>query len=203
MKRLLFVFLLILVNNLTQGQNLFFKTGLNHTTYNFKDQNGIKLQGLIPGVAPSYQLGAGFPIFQEWGNYEIGVTIDSFDATGGGSNDNFHWNTTYGGIRNSVEFYPIWGDLTLGIKANLGTSKIINGSQSLNNAKFDISRHPEFNGILLQPGLGLTISYRVFEQGSLSFQYDYSNSTTLGKKTMETLNFQNNRILFGIHYQLY
>lgn len=203
MKRLLFIFFLILVNNLTVAQELFFKTGLNHTTYNFKVKNEKKLQGLIPGVGSSYQLGAGIPLVENVVKYEIGLTLDSFDASGGGSTDNFNWNTTYGGIRNSVEFYPIWGDLTLGIQANLGASKIINGSQDLNNSKFDISKHPEFNGILLQPGLGLTMSYQVFDQGLLSFQYDYSTGTTLGKKTVEILKFQNNRILFGIHYQLY
>jgi hypothetical protein len=80
---------------------------------------------------------------------------------------------------------------------------IINGNQGLNNSKFDISKHPEFRGILIQPGLGVSMFYRVFEQGLLSFQYDYSTSKTFGKKTAETLTFQNNRILFGVHYQLY
>ena len=203
MKRPIFVILFILVNHLTHGQNLFFKTGLNYTSYNFEDQNGKKLQGLIPGVGSSFQLGAGIPLVESVVEYEIGLTLDSFDASGGGSMDNFNWNTTYGGIRNSIEFYPIWGDLTLGIQANLGTSKIINGSQDLNNSKFDISKHPEFNGILVQPGLGLTMLYQVFDQGLLSFQYDYSRSITLGEKTVETLSFRNSRILFGIHYQLY
>jgi hypothetical protein len=203
MMRLLIIFFLILTNNIVKAQDLFFRTGLNHTTYNFEDQNRKKLQGLIPGIGLSYQLGAGVPLFQDWGKYEIGFTLDSFNASGGGSSDNFYWNTTYGGIRNSVEFYPIWGDLTLGIKANLGTSKIINGNQGLNNSKFDISKHPEFRGILIQPGLGVSMFYRVFEQGLLSFQYDYSTSKTFGKKTAETLTFQNNRILFGVHYQLY
>jgi len=203
MKRLIIIFFFIFLPNVSKAQELFFRTGLNHTTYNFKDQNRNKLQGLIPGIGLSYQLGAGVPLFQEWGKYEIGFTLDSFNASGGGSADNFNWNTTYGGIRNSVGFYPIWGDLTLGIKANLGTSKIINGSQVLNNSNFNISKHPEFSGILIQPGLGVSMSYRVLDQGLLSFQYDYSYSKTLGIKTAETLTFQNNRILFGVHYLIH
>ncbi|AMQ57087.1 hypothetical protein [Algoriphagus sanaruensis] len=203
MKRSLPLFIFILGLTIkSYSQEIFFRTGLNHTSYNFKDQYGLKITGLLPGVGSSYGLGIGVPFAQEWLKYEFGLTVNSFDATGGDVNNNYSWNTTYGGLTNTVAFYPTSGELSVGILATASAMGMINGTQVINNSRYELRKNPEFSGLLVQPGLGVSVLYNIFNQGYISLQYDYSLAFRLGRKTEETLSYLNNRILFGIHFQL-
>lgn len=203
MRRCIFLTLVILgVTFNTYAQEMYFRSGLNHTTYDFKDQNGLKVNGLQPGLGSSFGLGVGIPLAQEWLKYEFGLSIDSFNATGGDVNNNYSWNTTYGGVKNTLAFFPTSGELSVGVLATLGTMRMLNGSQVINNARYELLKNPEFSGILLQPGLGVSASYNIFNQGYLSLQYDYSRTIRLGQQTEEKLTYLTNRILFGIHFQL-
>jgi hypothetical protein len=194
--------LLLAGSNISIGQEIFIKTGINQTSYDFKDKNGEKLAGLNPELGQSYQVGAGIPLFNQRAKYEVGLTLDAYNASGGNLTKFYNWNTTYGGVRNSFTFFPIQEAVTLGIVANLGVSTILNGTQILNNTRYSLRDNPEFNGALLHPGLGLSLSYTILPNGYLSFQYDYSRSVRLGNKTEEELNFRTTRILFGIHFQI-
>lgn len=203
MRKLFLLAILMVVVSLTcYSQSIYFRTGLNQTAYNFLDQNGDKASGLVPGVGSSFELGIGLPLSQDWFKYELGLSLDSYNATGGDLNNNYSWNTNYGGVKNTITFFPTSGELNLGILAVAGASTIFNGSQVINNSRYELKSHPEFNGILLQAGLGLSLSYNIFNQGFLSVQYDYSKSFRAGEQTDEKLSYLNNRILFGIHFQL-
>jgi len=202
MRKILILALLILGLSDGYSQDLFFKTGLNRTSYSFTDQSGEKLDGLSPGIGSSFEIGLGIPFAQEWLKYELGAAINSFNATGGDFNNNYTWNTTYGGINNSISFFPTSGELSIGILGTLGVSTIISGTQSLNNSRFDLKKNPEFSGILIQPGLGLSVGYNIFNQGFLSIQYDFTRSFRLGEESVEKLNYLNNRLLFGVHFNL-
>lgn len=202
MRKILILALLVFGLHNVYSQELFFKTGLNRTSYSFTDQLGEKLDGLSPGIGSSYEIGMGIPLIQGWLKYELGAAINSYNATGGDFNNNYTWNTTYGGINNSISFFPTYGELSIGILGILGVSTIISGTQSLNNSRFDLKKHPEFSGILIQPGLGLSFGYNIFNQGFLSIRYDISKSVQLGEESVEKLQYLNNRLLFGIHFNL-
>lgn len=196
------ILLLVLASFQSHAQDLFFKTGINQTTYDFRDKNGNKLSRLLPELGQSYHAGLGIPLFDYWARYEIGLTLDAYNASGGDLTKYYHWNTNYGGIRNSFTFFPIDEEVTLGITANLGVSTILNGTQILNNTRFSLRDDPEFTGAVLHPGLGFSLAYNILKNGYLSFQYDHSRSLRLGDKAEENLNFITNRILFGIHFQI-
>lgn len=203
MRRLPILLLLLFAATLpSYAQTVYFKTGINNTAYDFKDQNGEKVSGLVPGIGSSFDLGVGLPFAQDWFKYELGLSLDSYNATGGDQSNNYSWNTNYGGIKNTISFIPTTGDLGIGVLGLIGASKIFNGSQTLNNARYDLKNHPEFDGIFFQAGLGLSVSYNIFNQGFLSLQYDYSKSFRAGQLSEEKLSYLNNRILFGIHFQL-
>ena len=202
MKKQISFLLLVFLSIQSPAQDLFFKTGVNQTSYDFRDKNGDKLDGLLPELGQSYQVGLGIPLFDYWARYELGLTLDAYNASGGDASNNYHWNTSYGGIQNSLAFFPTSGDLTIGISANLGISKIFNGSQIMNNARYSLRDHPEFNGTILHPGLGLSLAYNILKNGYLSLQYDYARSMRLGDKTEENLSFITNRILFGVHFHV-
>ncbi len=203
MRKITIIILLFFAADLRSfAQSIYFKTGLNQTNYSFKDQSGEKVTGFIPDIGSSFELGVGLPFAQDWFKYELGLSFDSYNSTGGDVNNNYSWSTNYGGVKNTLSFFPTTGELSLGILALAGASKIFGGTQVLNNSRYDLKNHPEFNGILFQAGLGLSLSYNIFKQGFLSLQYDYSKSFRAGEKTEEKLSYLNNRILFGIHFQL-
>lgn len=197
---MLLVFLLISMTG--KAQDFFFKTGVNQTAYTFKDAAGISMEELLPGVGSSYQAGFGLPLYDYWVRYEVGVTVDAYNASGGDAGNIYGWNTTYGGLRNSVGFFPLDGDLTLGILGNFGVSRIITGAQTLNNAQYSLQDHPEFRGVMMQPGVGLSVSYNILNNGYLTFDYDYSRMQRIKDNLAEKLSFTTHRILFGVHFHL-
>ncbi len=199
-KMLLLVFLLLSMTG--NAQDFFFKTGVNQTAYKFKDAAGIPMEELLPGVGSSYQAGFGLPLYDYWVRYEGGVTIDSYNASGGDTGNTYGWNTTFGGLRNSVGFFPLDGDLTLGILGNFGVSRIITGAQTINNAQYSLQDHPEFRGVMMQPGVGLSVSYNILNNGYLTFDYDYSKTLRIKNNLPEKLSFATHRILFGVHFHL-
>jgi len=199
-KLMLLVFLLVSMQG--KAQDFFFKTGVNHTTYKFKDAAGIPMDELLPGVGSSYQAGFGLPLYDYWLRYEVGVTVDSYNASGGDAGNAYGWNSTFGGLRNSVGFFPLDGDLTLGIVGNFGISRIISGAQTINDAQYSLQDHPEFRGVMMQPGLGLSVSYNILNNGYLTFDYDYSKTLRIKNNLPEKLSFNTHRILFGVHFHL-
>ena len=199
-KMMLLVFLLLSMTG--NAQDFFFKTGVNQTTYKFKDSDGSSMEELLPGVGSSYQAGIGFPLSDYWVRYEGGVTIDSYNASGGDPGNTYGWNTTFGGLRNSVGFFPLDGDLTLGILGNFGISRIITGAQTINNEQYSLMIEREFKGVMIQPGIGLSVSYNILNNGYLTFDYDYSRTLRLVNTLEEKLSFATHRILFGVHFHL-
>lgn len=187
---------------LVYGQNIYFKSGINLTNYQFEDINGKKAEGLNSDIGSSYELGIGLPIASEWFKYELGIALDSYNATGGDLSNSYSWNTNYGGIKNTFSYSPSVGELNFGFFAVGALSTMINGTQVMNNSRYELRSHPDFKGLLLQTGLGLSASYNIFNQGFISLQYDFTKSFTLGEKTEDKLSFLNNRVLFGIHFSL-
>jgi hypothetical protein len=199
-KIMLLVFLLVSMQG--KAQDFFFKTGVNQTTYKFKDAAGVSLDELLPGVGSSFQAGIGLPLYDYWVRYEVGVTVDAHNASGGGPGNAYSWKSTFGGLRNSVGFFPLDGDLTLGIVGNFGISRIISGAQTINTSQNSLMNEPEFTGVMIQPGLGLSVSYNILNNGYLTFDYDYSKTLRLVNNLPEKLSFNTHRILFGVHFHL-
>jgi len=201
MQRILIIILLLIgVSIRSYSQDVFFKTGVNYTGYSFKDQNGKQTKGLFPGSGSSYELGLGFPIKKDFLKYELGLSLNGYNATGGDINNNYSWDTNYGGIKNIISFFPTTGDLDIGILGIFGASSIISGTQVINNSRYELKNNPEFKGIFLETGLGLSLSYDVSKKGFISLSYDYTNNFGVGQNNEEKLSFNNQRILFGVHF---
>ena len=184
------------------GQNIYFKTGLNLTNYQFMDREGNKAEGLNSASGSSYEIGLSIPLRNEWLKYELGIALDAYNASGGDVNNNYTWETNYGGIKNTISFTQNVGEFDLGFYALGLLSTMINGAQVINNSRHDLINHPDFKGILLQKGAGLSASYKIIRNGLISLQYDFTKSFKIGEKPAEKLTFLNNRILFGIHIDL-
>jgi len=218
MKKLPRAFVLVfLLYTEVYGQEVFFKTGKNFTTYEFKSDSGLGIT-FLPGRGDSYEFGLGFPFAEKagtgptmgshntssptWLKYEASFTLDSYDSYGGDLNNNYSWETTYGGVRNRLSILGRVGSLELSLMGILGASKMIAGTQVVNKSRFDLREFEDFSGVFIEGGLGGSASFQVVNQGFLSLSYGYSKSFRVGEQTPDRLRFDNHRIAFGIYFKL-
>lgn len=219
MKKLLCaIVLMFLFYSETFAQEVFFKTGINSTTYDFKTSEGTKIMDFIPGTGSAFEIGFGFPIFGKankdspnsylqtttptWLRNEVSFSLDAYNSFGGDINNNYYWETTFAGVRNRLSVLGNFGKMELGLVGLLGASKMIAGTQVLNRSRFDLKAFDDFKGLFVQGGLGGSASYQVFSQASLSISYDYSKSLPVRGQSTERLNINTQRIVFGIHFKL-
>jgi hypothetical protein len=201
------------------AQEIFIKTGINSTTYDFRSANGDKLLDFTPGMGPSLEMGMGFPFVKKtgknadvttkehayapyWFKNEVSLNLDSYNSFGGNQNNNYSWETTYGGLTNTLSFLGHIGEVELGIRGHLGLSGMISGTQVINSSRFSLKEEADFQGVFAKAGLGASASYPVFQRGFLNLTYTYSKSSRMGGPQEEQVSFLSHGFLFGLYVQL-
>jgi len=200
------------------GQEIFIKTGINSTTYDFRSADGVKLLKFTPGMGNSIEMGMGFPFVPKiakeaepvtersyapnWFKNEVSLNLDSFNSFSGNQNNNYSWETTYGGITNTLSFLAHIGEVELGIRGALGLSGMISGTQVINSSRFPLKGEADFKGLFAKTGLGASASYPVFQRAFLNLTYSYSRSSRLGEPEEEQVRFHSHGFLFGLYVQL-
>jgi hypothetical protein len=219
MKTLFLSCLLVLIGSgLLVAQEIFIKTGFNSTTYDFRSVAGDRLLNFTPGIGSSIEMGMGFPLVPKktkeqldklersyspnWLKNEVSLNLDSFNSFGGNSNNNYSWETTYGGLRNTLSFLAHFGEVELGIKGILGASGMLSGTQVINSSRFPLMGQDDFSGIFVRRGGGVSASYPVFQRGFLNLTYTYTKSSRLGGPTEQRVSFLTQSLLFGVYVQL-
>jgi hypothetical protein len=219
MKTLILSCILVLIGSgLLVAQEIFIKTGFNSTIYDFRSAAGDRLLDFSPGIGSSIEMGMGFPFIPKktkeedaeeersyspnWLKNEVSLNLDSFNSFGGDSNNNYSWETTYGGLSNTVSFLVHVGDMELGIKGILGVSSMLSGTQVINNARFPLKGQEDFSGIFARRGAGVSASYPVFQRGFLNLTYTYAKSSRLGGLEDQRMSFLSQRLVFGVYVQL-
>jgi hypothetical protein len=211
------LFLFAVVPRMT-AQEIFIKTGINSTTYDFRSADGIKLLDFTPGMGNSIEMGMGFPFVPKskkdgakekersyspnWFKNEVSLNLDSFNSYGGNQNNNYSWETTYGGVTNTLSFLAHIGEVELGIRGSLGLSGMISGTQVINSSRFPLKGEADFQGLFAKTGIGASASYPVFQRAFLNLTYNYSKSSRLGGPEEEQVRFLSHGVLFGLYIQL-
>lgn len=200
------------------GQEIFIKTGINSTAYDFKSSTGVSLLEFIPGIGSSIEMGIGFPFLEKakaedkekigpayspnWFKNEVALTMDSYNSFGGNLNNNYGWETTYGGVTNTLSFLAHAGEIEFGLRGLLGVSGMVAGTQVINNSRFTLKDQADFSGAFLRTGGGASVSYPVFQRGFLNLSYSYAKSARLGGPAEERVSFLTHSLLFGLYVQL-
>jgi hypothetical protein len=200
---LIFAFLLLLSTS-SKAQELYFSTGLNLTTYDFKSTDNLPLEFKTKS-SQFYELGYVFKLMDDKLHYSAGLSINGFDATAGDSANHYEWETTYLGFNNQLKYIIIPSDrmpfeLSTGLQMQL--MHIINGEQKINGESFDLTKEKEFSGFWIQPGAIITAKYFISDDWQLSLGYNYSVGMNVSNSTEEKLKFNNQQIRFGIHFNL-
>jgi hypothetical protein len=200
------------------GQEIFIKTGFNSTNYDFRSASGDQLLDFSPGIGSSIQTGMGFPFFLKkikedsekegrqysphWFKNEVSLNLDNFNSFGGNLNNNYSWETTYGGLTNSISFLGHLGEVELGLRGLLGISGMISGTQVINNSRFPLNGQDDFSGLFARAGGGVSASYPVLQRAFINLTYSYSKSSRLGGSQDEKVTFLTHSLLFGFYVQL-
>ncbi len=202
----------------TVAQEIFIKTGLNATTFNFRSADGVQLLDFAPGRGNSIEMGVGIPLLPKikkdsteevmrsyapnWLKNEVSLNLDSYNSFGGDQNNNYSWETTYGGLSNTLSFLIHINEVELGVKGILGLSGLITGTQVINNSRFSLNGKEDFQGLYAKTGLGASASYPVFQRAFLNLTYSYSKISRLGGPEEEQVRFLTHRLMFGLYVQL-
>ena len=211
MKNTFYVVMLLFISN-SFSQSIFLKSGLNMTSYDYKDSKGNTNENIKPSSGVFYEIGYTMSIktggrgkYRAYGPYSrlkasSSISINQYNATGGNLVDSYDWKTNYLGWNNFLNYsFTDQDDLiNTGIKFGLGFSTLISGTQRIGGQSFDLMKNQEFNALWFYPMVGLEVKYDLYQDAFLSLGYDYSKLFSLTGKSKEKLSFNNSQIRFGI-----
>jgi hypothetical protein len=202
MKKLLLLAVIVMSFQNMQSQEIYLQTGKNFTKYDFKSDTGSS-SSLQAGSGNFYEIGYVMTLNNEKLKYNIGLSLNEYNAIGGNAVSSYSWNTQYMGIDNTFSIaFVNWNGLQASANGGLGISTLIYGKQNINGQYLDLASQKEFSGLWIAPKLGLTASYNVDNDIYLSIGYAYSKSFNVSNSSDEKLSFNNNQIQFGIHFML-
>ena len=117
MKRLIIIIFLG-CSSFLFSQNIFLNTGVNLTTYDYKNSSGGSSENVLSSNGMFYELGYSVPLdfsrrSRGWGRYsrmqfKTSFTLNDYNATGGNSLDNYDWKSNMQGLEPvlSTWFFP-------------------------------------------------------------------------------------------------
>ena len=214
MKRLIIIIFLG-CSSFLFSQNIFLNTGVNLTTYDYKNSNGGSSENVLSSNGMFYELGYSVPLdfsrrSRGWGRYsrmqfETSFTLNDYNATGGNSLDNYDWKSQYTGLRTGVEYMVFPNNtVTLSVEGSFGFETLLNGKQKIGGETFNLKDSEEFNGLFITPKFGLNAVYNVTEDVGLSGGLHFSKALSMkGESRNESLQFNNTHLSFGITIQAY
>jgi hypothetical protein len=198
---LLLIVLLALTNS--YSQEVYFLTGTNFTKYNFNSQGETMATSLQAGTGSFYEVGYDFSLNSDALSYSGALTLNEYNAVAGSSANSYSWQTKYAGAQMSLNYlHKVTKRFKLGLRAGVNVSKIVYGKQNLNGVVYDLLDQKEFSGLYFSYFGGASANYKLNDSGYLSFGYGYSNGFNTANSTQEKVIFNNQQILFGIHFNI-
>jgi hypothetical protein len=202
MKKLALLLTFYLSTQTSFAQEVYFYTGKNFTTYDYKNSSGATNPNLKNGTGNFYELGYSQPLSNEKINIHLGLALNEYNCVGGNNTNSYSWNTQCLGIQSRLSYSLVNRrrsyDILPHIGINLGS--IISGKQTINGTYFDLTKEKEFSGLLATPSVGIQVKYNLAAAGYISLGYDYCKGFNLSNSTTQKLGFSTHQLQFGIHY---
>jgi hypothetical protein len=203
MKKLTLLLAIICSFQTVQSQEVYFSTGKNFTTYDFKNSTGNTNPNLISGNGNYYELGYFKPLNNERFAYSLGIALNEYNSVGGNTANHYTWDTQYLGLKGGFSYSLIEkGDFNVLPNIGLNMATIVSGKQTINGTYFDLTKEKEFSGLLLTPTIGLEVKYNLSAYGFISLGYNYCKGLNLSNSSDQKLSFSTNQLQFGVHYAI-
>jgi outer membrane protein OmpA-like peptidoglycan-associated protein len=203
MKKLFITGVLLCFIHTIQAQEVYFYSGKNFTTYDFKNSSGNSNPNLKSGTGAFYEVGYNKNLKYDRFSYSLAVALNEYNNTGGNTANSYNWNTQYLGVQTRLYYSYLKGkDYDLLSTIGLNASSLLSGKQQINGTYYDLTKEKEFTGFLLSPSIGLQFKYNVANLGYVSIGYNYVKSYNLTNTTNQKLGFTSNQLQFGVHFEL-
>jgi len=200
MRKYLIVFVTFFTVQSLLSQEFYFLTGENFTQYDYKNSSGEENENIKSGNGIFFEIGYAFNLKMNGLRYSIGLSLDSYNATGGNTFDNYDWHTKYLGVQNTLSYAFInKDDYQLMLNGGVNLSTIIYGAQKIGGTTYDLKSEDEFSGLFMTPKIGLQARYNIW-QSYLSLGYSFSKSLNVTNSSDEKLSFNTHQLQFGIHF---
>jgi hypothetical protein len=201
MKKLLALFILFNTLQCVQSQEIYFSTGKNFTTYDYKNSTGASNPNLKNGTGNFYEVGYIQPFENDKFSYSLGLALNEYNNSGGNSVNSYSWETQYLGLQGGLTYSIVdRGNFDILPKLGLNMATLVSGKQSINGAYYDLTKEKEFSGLLVTPSLGVQIKYNLSADGFISLGYNYCFGLNPTNATDQKLSFSTNQLQFGVHY---
>lgn len=190
------------------SQEIYLKTGKNFTKYVYKDKSLQKNPNIQSGTGNFYEVGLLRPFMNKKIFYEVGLSLNEYNAVGGNSANSYRWDTQYLGLHGGLSYSLLTSktnptkNFDILIKTGLNGQTIIYGKQELNGVYYDLIQQEEFKGIVLESSLGFTAKYVIDSFGDLSLGYNFCQSINVTNTSQEKLSFNTNQIQLGVHFNI-
>jgi outer membrane protein OmpA-like peptidoglycan-associated protein len=203
MKKIFITAVLLCFIQTIQAQEVYFYSGKNFTTYDFKNSSGNSNPNLKSGTGSFYEVGYNKNLKYDRFSYSLAVALNEYNNTGGNTANSYNWNTQYLGVQTRLYYSYLKGkDYDLLSTIGLNASSLLSGKQQINGTYYDLTKEKEFTGFLFSPSIGLQFKYNVANLGYVSLGYNYVKSYNLTNSTNQKLGFTTNQLQFGVHFEL-
>lgn len=213
MKKIIIISILFFSYSLS-SQTAFFNTGLNTTSYDYKNSEGNSNENIKSSNGTFFEIGYSFPIefsrrTRSFGRYsrlhfKTGLSLNQYNATGGNSIDNYDWKSQFIGLRSDLEYFIFAADfLSVSVDGGLGLEVFLNGKQKIGGNTYNLKDSDEFNGLFFTPRVGINLSVNVSEEVALMGGFNLSKAISPSKSNQESVSFNNSQFRFGVIIQLY
>lgn len=209
-KQYFFLLLLFLIFN-ANAQDLYISSGKNSTSFDYKSTNGSdKNLDFRSGLGNNLEIGYTSTLKNDRYIYAIGLAYNEFNAEASNYATNYSWETKYIGIINKISYNlanttsNCCFGLDINAFFNIGftTATLLNGKQFINNYYYDLAKHEDFSGILLQPFVGFSTQYTISRNFRLNLGYNFSKTFNLLNKATEKTSFNTSQFQLGIQLSL-
>ncbi len=202
-----FVIFIILLSARSYSQGYYFNLGKNFTKYDYKNSFGQRNSNIQSDSGWLIDFGYQWKISSDdkW-QYKAGLSYQQFNAKGNNDTFNYSWVTNYLGIQNNLAF-TLYNteddDVSIKINGGFTASKIIKGTQMINNISYDLTKEEEFKGLFIQPMLGIENEFKINEFLQLGLGYRFSKAFRINSNSEEQLNFITNSFFINLKYHLF
>jgi hypothetical protein len=186
------------------SQEFSFATGINFTTYQYKNSFGERNRNIDSERGSFYEFIYLNTISKKL-KLQLGGTLNEYNASSRNGTNSYAWESTYLGLKGGFIYhiFPTEYYLNVAINVAFNLNGIIDGAQYLNGIDYDLTKQPEFNGLFLQTETGLSIYYTVNSGFKVGVGYQYSLNNKITKNSSEVLGFSNNQIQFKLQFSPY
>jgi hypothetical protein len=186
------------------SQEFSFATGINFTTYQYKNSFGERNRNIDSERGSFYEFIYLNTISKKL-KFQLGGSLYEYNARSRNGTNSYAWESTYLGLKGGFVYhiFPAEYYLNVAINVALNLNGIIDGTQHLNGIYYDLTKQSEFNGLFLQTETGLSIYYTVNSGFKVGVGYQYSLNNKITKNSSEVLGFSNNQIQFKLQFSPY